>query len=84
MAFVRIAQGQTGATVIRALTANNCVIVQNGRVETVKMARYGDFMRLVSYFAGTKLPNVTYKLRLRLPPISYFCVKMLNRSCRKC
>ena len=84
MAFVRIAQDQTGAIVIRALTANNCVIVQNGRVETVKMVQYSDFMRLVSYFAGTKMPNVTPKLRLRLSPIGYFCVKMLNKSCRKC
>jgi len=63
MASVRIAQGQTGAIVIRALTANNCVIVQNGRVETVKMVRYGDFMRLLSYLEIGMLyvySNLTY------------------------
>ena len=83
MAYARTAQGQTGAIVIRALTANNCVNVQKGRVETVKMVGYGYFLRLLSYFAGTKMPNVTPKLRLRLSPIGYFCVKMLNRDLQK-
>ena len=84
MAYARTAQVQTGAIVIKALTATNCVSVQNGSVEMVKTVVYSTFMRLLSYLDTAKTLSVTYKLRLPLSPIGYFCVKMLNRSCRKC